>query len=307
MIKYLLHKLWSVLLTLFMIASLTFVIMKVIPGDPFTEDKALPPEILHALMEHYGLNDPLPLQYVRYLKSIVQFDLGPSFKYPGRTVNDIICDGFPVSAILGLEALLLSLGMGVFLGSIAATYQNRWQDRAAMIIAIFGISVPSFITATLLQYIFSIKLGLLPVARWGTFAHSILPAISLAMLPMAFIARLTRASMLEVMSQDYIRTAKAKGLGPIKILCRHVLRNAILPVISYIGPLAASILTGTFIIERIFGIPGLGQWLVTSISNRDYTIITGITLFYSAILLGAIFFVDIIYGWVDPRIKIKDS
>lgn len=307
MLKYILQKLWSMLLTLFLIATITFAIMKAIPGDPFTEDKALPPEILNSLMEHYGLNDPLPVQYLRYLKSIAVFDLGPSFKYPGRTVNDIIYDGFPVSAILGLEALFISLGFGVVLGSLAAVYQNKWQDRAAMIIAIIGISVPSFITATILQYIFSIKLGLLPVARWGTFAHSILPAVSLAMLPMAFIARLTRASMLEVMSQDYIRTAKAKGLGPMKILYRHALRNAILPVISYIGPLAASILTGTFIIERIFGIPGLGQWLVTSISNRDYTIITGITLFYSAILLAAIFFIDIVYGWVDPRIKIKDS
>jgi oligopeptide transport system permease protein len=307
MLRYILYKLWSVLVTLFLIASLTFVIMKAIPGDPFTEDKALPPEILNALMEHYGLNDPLPLQYVRYLKSIAQFDLGPSFKYPGRTVNDIISDGFPVSAILGLEALLISISFGVCLGSLAATYQNKWQDRMAMVIAIIGISVPSFITATILQYIFSIKLGLFPVARWGTVSHSILPAISLAMLPMAFIARLTRASMLEVMSQDYIRTAKAKGLTSIKILYRHALRNAILPVISYIGPLAAGILTGTFIIERIFGIPGLGQWLVTSISNRDYTIITGITLFYSAILLGAICFVDVLYSWIDPRIKIKDS
>jgi oligopeptide transport system permease protein len=307
MLRYILYKLWSVLVTLFLIASLTFVIMKAIPGDPFTEDKALPPEILNALMEHYGLNDPLPLQYVRYLKSIAQFDLGPSFKYPGRTVNDIISDGFPVSAILGLEALLISISFGVCLGSLAATYQNKWQDRMAMVIAIIGISVPSFITATILQYIFSIKLGLFPVARWGTVSHSILPSISLAMLPMAFIARLTRASMLEVMSQDYIRTAKAKGLTSIKILYRHALRNAILPVISYIGPLAAGILTGTFIIERIFGIPGLGQWLVTSISNRDYTIITGITLFYSAILLGAICFVDVLYSWIDPRIKIKDS
>lgn len=307
MLRYLLYKLWSMLVTLFLIASLTFVIMKAIPGDPFTEDKALPPEILNALMEHYGLNDSLPSQYVRYLKSIAQFDLGPSFKYPGRTVNDIISDGFPVSAVLGLEALLISISFGVFLGSLAATYQNKWQDRMAMVLAIIGISVPSFITATILQYIFSIKLSLFPVARWGTFAHSVLPAISLAMLPMAFIARLTRASMLEVMSQDYIRTAKAKGLTPVKILYRHALRNAILPVISYIGPLAAGILTGTFIIERIFGIPGLGQWLVTSISNRDYTIITGITLFYSAILLGAICFVDVLYGWVDPRIKIKDS
>lgn len=306
MLTYTLKKLWSMLITLLLITSLTFIIMKCIPGDPFTEDKALPPEILNALMEHYGLNDSLWQQYVRYLRSVATFDLGPSFKYPGRSVNEIIIEGFPVSALLGLQALCLSLGLGIFLGSIAAIRQNSWQDRMAMIIAIFGISVPSFITATLLQYIFSIKLSLLPVARWGSFAHTILPSISLAMLPMAFIARLTRASMLEVLSQDYIRTAKAKGLSSFKILTRHALRNAILPVVSYIGPLAASVLTGTFIIERIFGIPGLGQWLVTSISNRDYTIIMGITQFYSAILLIAIFLVDLLYGWIDPRIKVEE-
>lgn len=306
MMRYILRKFLSMIATLLLITTFTFIIMKSIPGDPFTEDKALPPEILEALMDHYGLNDPLWEQYLHYIKSSLTFNLGPSFKYPGRTVNDIILEGFPVSAVLGVEALLLSLGFGIFLGSVAALKQNRWQDRAAMVVAIIGISVPSFITATLLQYIFAIKLGILPVARWGSFAHTLLPAISLAMLPMAFIARLTRASMLEVMSQDYIRTAKSKGLGPFKIILRHSLRNSILPVISYMGPLAAGILTGTFIIERIFGIPGLGQWLVTSISNRDYTIIMGITQFYSSILLLAIFFLDIIYGWIDPRIKVEE-
>lgn len=304
--RYLLKRLWSLLITLFLIVTLTFLIMKAIPGDPFTEDNALPPEILSALMDHYGLNDPLWQQYVRYLKSVIQFDLGPSFKYSGRSVNDIIKDGFPVSAALGIQALVFSLSIGMALGSVAALKQNKWQDRVAMIVAIFGISVPSFITATLLQYIFSIKLGWLPVARWGTIWHTILPSISLALLPMAFIARLTRASMLEVLSQDYIRTAKAKGLSSWSVITRHALPNAILPVVSYIGPLAAGIMTGTFIIERIFGIPGLGQWLVTSISNRDYTIIMGITQFYSAILLIAIFFVDLVYSWIDPRIKIED-
>jgi oligopeptide transport system permease protein len=306
MIRFFIKRLTGLLITLFLISTLTFIIMKVIPGDPFTEDKALPPEILNALMEHYGLNDPIWKQYLNYMKSTLFLDLGPSFKYAGRTVNDIIWDGFPISALLGIQALLIALVAGISLGSIAAFKQNQWQDRLAMLVAIIGISVPSFITATILQYIFSIKLGLLPVARWGTIWHSILPSISLALLPMAFIARLTRASLLEVLSQDYIRTAKAKGLSSLTIITKHALPNAILPVISYIGPLTAGILTGTFIIERIFGIPGLGQWLVTSISNRDYTIIMGITQFYSAILLSTLFLVDLIYSWIDPRIKLED-
>lgn len=290
--------------TLWCIATITFIIMKIIPGDPFTDERALPPEILHAMMEHYGLNDPIWTQYLRYLKQLLSFDLGPSFKYPGRYVQDIILGSFPNSALLGSISLFLSLSLGTFLGTIAALKHKKWEDHIAMIIAVIGISVPSFITATLLQYCFAIKLGWLPVARWGTFAHTILPSISLAMLPLAFIARLTRANMLEVMQQDYIRTAQAKGISTYKVILKHALPNAILPTVSYFGPLAAQILTGTFIIERIFGIPGMGQWVINSISNRDYSIIMGTTLFYSMILLFLIFFIDILYSWIDPRIKV---
>jgi oligopeptide transport system permease protein len=291
------------LASLFLVISVTFVMMKAIPGDPFAQEIALPPEIHKALREHYGLDDPWYLQYVRYLRSIVTWDLGPSFKYKGRSVNAIINEGFPVSAMLGLEALMLSVGAGVFLGTVAALRQNRWQDYGAMLIAVVGISVPSFILATGLQYVFALKLGWFPVARWGGIAHSILPAIALAALPTAFIARLTRSNMIEVLHNDYIKTARAKGLPEWLVVTRHGLRNALLPVISYLGQLAANILVGSFIIEKIFGIPGLGQWFVSSVANRDYTVIMGTTVFYSIILLGTMFFVDILYGWLDPRMR----
>jgi oligopeptide transport system permease protein len=277
--------------------------MKAIPGDPFTQEKALPKEILDALYEHYHLNDPWYKQYGNYLVSIVKGDLGPSFKYKGRTVNDIIKSGFPVSATLGLEALLISTVLGISFGIIAALKQGKWQDYLAMFMAVLGISLPSFILAATLQYFFSIKLDLLPVARWGTFQQSILPALSLAAWPTAFIARLTRANMIEVLSMDYIKTAQAKGVGTFAVIFRHALRNSLLPIVTYLGTLTANIMTGSFIIEKIFGIPGLGQWFINSISNRDYTVIMGLTVFYSIILLSAIFMVDLLYGWIDPRIK----
>jgi oligopeptide transport system permease protein len=278
--------------------------MKIIPGNPFTEERAVPKEILESLHKHYGLDKPLHTQYINYLESLLRWDFGPSFKYKGRSVNAIINEGFSVSAVLGLEALFLALSIGIFLGTIAALYQKKWQDYAALLFTVVGISIPSFILATLLQYTFALKLGILPIARWGTFAHSILPAISLAALPTAFITRLVRANMLEVLQQDYIKTAKAKGLPMRRIIFHHALRNAILPVISYLGQLIANILVGSFVIEKIFGIPGLGQWFVISITNRDYTAIMGTTIFYSIILLSCMFIVDILYGYIDPRIKV---
>jgi len=307
MTRYVLKRFFSNLLALWVIATITFFLMKAIPGDPFTQEKALPKEILESLYEHYKLNDPWYIQYGNYLKSMVTWNLGPSFKYKARTVNDIINSGFPISAILGLEAMLLAISMGVFLGTLAALKQNQWQDYISMVIAVIGISLPSFILAASLQYVLSIKLDLLPVARWGTFRQSIMPAIALAALPTAFIARLTRANMVEVLSLDYIKTARSKGLSDWVVVIKHGLRNALLPIVTYLGMLTANILTGSFIIEKIFGIPGLGQWFINSITNRDYTVIMGITLFYSMILLTAIFLVDLLYGWVDPRIKIGEK
>jgi oligopeptide transport system permease protein len=303
MIRYLIKKGVILFISLFIVTTLTFFLMHAIPGDPFVQERAIPEEILKAMHKHYGLDQPLYIQYGKFLKGILEFDLGPSFKYEGRTVNQIISDGFPVSFYLGMEALCIAVLGGITLGSIAALNHLKWQDHITMVIAVIGISVPSFILASFLQYLLAMKLDLLPVARWGNFSQTIMPAISLAALPMAFIARLTRANMVEVMQQDYIQTAKSKGLNSFQIVLTHVTRNALLPVVTYLGPLAAAVLTGSFAIEKIFGIPGLGQWFVTSISNRDYTVIMGTTIFYSAILMLCVFLVDLLYCLIDPRIQ----
>lgn len=303
MVGYFVKKILSLLTTLFLISTVTFVLMKVIPGDPFSQEKALPPEILNSLRNHYGFNDPLYVQYLRYLKSVARFDFGPSMTYSGLSVKTILFEGFPTSAILGIQAMVLALLTGIALGSVAALHYGRWIDRLAMVWGVLGLSIPSFIIATGLQYIFAIKLGWFPIARWDGFWHSVLPSISLALLPAAFIARLMRSSLLDVWQQDYIKMARAKGLSTSAILWRHALKNALLPVISYLGPMSANILTGTFVVERIFSIPGLGQWLIGSITNRDYPVIMGITVFYSALLLTAIFLVDVIYSTLDPRMR----
>lgn len=302
---YYIKRLLSIVITLWIIATITFIIMRVIPGDPFTDERSLPPEIIKAMMQYYGLDAPLYKQYLKYIWQLLEGDLGPSLKYPGRQVKEIITMGFPASALLGICAVCISLVTGIFFGAMAAANHQRWPDYLGMTVAVIGISVPSFVIATFLQYFFAIYLGWLPIARWGTWAHVFLPALSLSFLPTAFIARLTRSTLLEVLEKDYIRTAAAKGLNRYQILIFHALPNALLPVVSYLGPLIASILTGTFIIERIFGIPGLGGWLINSIGNRDYPIIMGITLFYSAILLSITFLMDLIYRWIDPRIQLK--
>lgn len=305
--RYLARKLLILLLSLFLVATITFFLMQAAPGDPFMQEQAVPEEIMKSMYAHYGLDQPWYIQYVKYLKGLITWDLGPSFKYEGRTVNDIIREGFPVSLVLGLEAIFLSLFMGIIFGTIAAVRRSRWQDHFAMILAVIGISVPNFIMATFLQYLFAMKLDLFPVARWGTFSHTILPAIALSALPTAFIARLTRANMVEVLEQDYIQTARSKGLSTLQVVLRHVLKNSLLPVITYIGPLSSAILTGSFIVEKIFGIPGLGGWFVTSITNRDYTVIMGVTVFYSTLLMITVLCVDIFYTILDPRIQMTKT
>lgn len=305
MLKYILRRLASILLTLFVIVTITFFLMRIAPGNPFTSEKRLPPEIEANLNAHYGLDQPWYKQYAQYLVKVATWDFGPSFKYKGQTVNDLIADGFPVSLYLGLEALFIAVFFGILLGVFAAVRQNSWIDYSSMSLAVIGISVPSFIMAAVLQYIFAIKLQWFPIATWGSFKHTILPALALAMMPLAYIARLTRSTMLEVLNNDYIKTAKSKGFSERVIVYRHALRNSLLPVISYLGPLTANIITGSFVIEKIFGIPGLGAHFVQSITNRDYTVIMGVTTFYSIILLLAVLLVDIVYGLIDPRIKVS--
>ncbi|MGE0832575.1 MAG: ABC transporter permease [Simkaniaceae bacterium] len=302
--KYLIRKLLLLIASLYLVASVTFFLMQAAPGDPFMQEQAIPEEIMKSMYAHYGLDQPWYVQYGRYLKGLVTWNLGPSFKYEGRTVNDIIREGFPVSLVLGLEAIFIALFVGIILGSIAAVKRSKWQDHLCMIFAVIGISVPNFIMATFLQFFLAMKLDLFPVARWGSFAHSILPALALAALPTAFIARLTRANMVEVLEQDYVQTARSKGLSTTQVVLKHVLKNSLLPVITYLAPLASAVLTGSFIVEKIFGIPGLGGWFVTSITNRDYTVIMGVTVFYSAILMFSVLLVDIVYSLVDPRIQV---
>ncbi|MBX9971980.1 oligopeptide transport system permease protein [Cytobacillus firmus] len=304
MAKYIGKRLVYMLLSLWMIVTATFFFMRIAPGNPFASEKKLPPEIEANLNAHFGLDKPWYAQYWEYLVRIANWDFGPSFKYKSQTVNDLINEGFPVSFLLGMEAIFIAVAVGVLLGIIAALKHNRWPDYTAMIVAVLGISVPSFIMASFLQYFLAIKMGIFPVARWESFMHSVLPAVALASTPMAFIARLTRSSMLEVLANDYIKTAKSKGLSRGVITVKHTIRNALLPVVTYMGPLTAGILTGSFVIERIFGIPGLGAHFVTSINNRDYTVIMGVTVFYSILLLVSILLVDIAYGIIDPRIKL---
>jgi len=304
MFWYLLKKIILLTTSLFIVVTLTFFLMHAIPGSPFTTDEGVPEEIIRAMERHYHLDDPLPVQYGNYLKGLMSWDFGPSFKYQGRSATSIIADGFPISLTLGAEALFLAVSLGVLLGAAAAFKRNGWQDVSCMIAAVVGISVPSFIMATFLQYIFSMQLDLLPVARWGTVSHAVLPALALSAMPTAFLARLTRANMVEVLQQDYILTARSKGLSSWRILYKHVLRNTLIPIITFIGPLAASVLTGSFVVERIFGIPGLGQWFVMSVQNRDYAVIMALTIFYSGLLMLCVFIVDILYCLIDPRMKL---
>ncbi len=308
MLRYLLKKALILLLSLWCVLTGTFFLMHAIPGDPFIGDRMIPQEVLNSLYTYYGLDQPLYIQYIKYLRGVLSFDLGPSIVYQGRTVNEVIREGFPISAYIGVQALILAIPMGVLLGTWAALKRSKWQDGAAMAISTLGVSVPNFIFASLLQFVFSVKLHWLPVARWGTFAHTILPTLSLAALPAAYIARLTRSNMVEVLQQDYIRTAQSKGLPLLRIAITHGLRNALLPVISYLGPVTAQILTGSFMIEKIFAIPGLGQWMIHSIAGRDYPMIMGLTIFFSSFLILSMFVVDVGYSLLDPRIRNgKDS
>lgn len=307
MFKFVLNRVLSTALALFFIVSITFLLMHSIPGGPFDKEKKLPQSIINNLNKKYHLDDPLYKQFGDYWKNVLHGELGPSFKYESETVNSIIKAGFPVSAKLGALAAVIALVFGLTLGSIAALRQGAWQDYLAMILATVGISVPSFVLAPLLMYFLGVKLHILPVAMWGTWEQAVMPAIALAMLPLATIARFMRASMLDVLNQDYIKTAKSKGLNERVILYRHAIRNAIMPVITYLGPMIAAVFTGSFIIENIFVIPGLGKWFVLSISNRDYTVILGVTIFYSLFLLIMNLIVDILYAFIDPRIKLTDG
>ncbi|MFJ8087370.1 ABC transporter permease [Lysinibacillus sp. NPDC095746] len=307
MIKYILKRLMYILLALFVIVTATFFLLRLAPGNPFASERNLPPQIEAKLNETYGLNNPWYIQYKDYLIDAATFNFGESMKYKARSTNDMIADGFPVSLTLGIEAMLLAIGFGVLIGVIAALYHNRWPDYLATTFAVLGISVPSFILAGLMQYFLAYKLQLFPISGWKGFAYSILPALAIALSHMGFIAKLVRSSMLDQNNSDYVKMARAKGIGKWTIVFRHTLRNALLPVVTYLGPLTAAVVTGSFIVESIFAVPGLGKHFVQSITNRDYTVIMGTTVFYAIILLFAVFIVDILYSVIDPRIRLKGA
>lgn len=306
MLDFFVRRLLSAILAIWVVITVTFFVMHAIPGGPFQRDKVLPPAIKENIEARYKLNDPLLVQYKDYLVNLLKGDLGPSFKYRGQTVNGIIAARFPVSLHLGLVAFAIAITVGVSAGIMAALNQGKFMDYLTMSFSTLGVAIPSFILGTLLMLVLSYKLGWLPAATWGSPLHVIMPAISLAALPTAYIARLTRSSMLDVLNQDYMKTAKAKGLPRRRIVWIHAIKNAIIPVLTYSGPLLAGIITGTFVVENIFAVPGLGKHFVTSIYNRDYTVILGMTVFYSIFLIGLNMLVDIAYSLFDPRIKLTE-
>lgn len=306
MLRYVLKRIAYGILTLFVLITLTFFMMRALPGDPFIGDKTPSPTTLANMEAKYGLDKPEIVQYFIFLGNCVRGDLGISISYENRSVNEIILGAFPISMDLGARAILFALIAGILLGAVAAVKRGSITDSLSMFIAIVGVSVPSFILGALLQYFLAVELRLVPVQGWGTFAQSLLPSFALGMSSLATISRLMRTSMLDVLSQDYIKTAKAKGLSQGKILWRHALRNAIMPVITIIGPTVAAVFTGSFVVESIFNIPGLGKYFVTSIKDKDFTMISGTTIFYGALLILCTLIVDLLYGVVDPRVKLED-
>lgn len=295
------------IITLWAIVTITFILMHSVPGNPFAKEGKMPPAVYQNLQRKYGLDKPKSEQYVIYIKNLLKGDFGESMKSRVETVNEMIRRGFPVSAYLGVEALLIALAFGPALGAMAALFQNKLPDYLSMIVAIIGISVPSFIMGTVLIQFVARNVAWLPIGGWGEFRHTVLPAIALALMPLAYTARLMRSSMLEVLGQDYIKTAKSKGINKSAVILKHAVRNAILPIISVLGTLISNLLVGSFVIEKIFGIPGLGSFFVKAIVSRDYTLIMGTTIFYSIILIIMLFLVDIAYIFIDPRIRLTEE
>ena len=305
MLKYIVKRVVMAIITIFTVATLTFFVMNLVPGGPFISEKAISPEAQAALEAKYGLDKPLFEQYITYITDALQGDFGDSLKQRGRSVMDIISMKFPVSAKVGGLAVLVSLIVGVPLGCIAALNRGKMWDNIIIVVATCGIAVPSFVVCTLLLYVFGVNLKLLPTFGLTTWQHYIMPVIALAFYPTAYITRLMRSSMLDVLGQDYMRTAKAKGLSEFISLFKHALRNAILPVVTYVGPMLAYTISGSFIVEKIFTIPGLGGEFIGSINARDYTLIMGTTIFLATLMVIINVIVDIVYTVIDPRIKLK--
>lgn len=304
--KYILKRIGMSIVTLFVVITVTFFLLRLMPGGPFDGERNVPTAIKANLETKYGMDKPVFSQYTSYIGNLLKGDLGPSMKYEGRDVQDIIEYSFPISAKVGAVVVAISLILGIALGIIAALNLNKWPDSLCMVLSTLGVTLPSFVIATLLMYLFGVKLKVLPITGLDGWKSFILPCIALGGYSIAFISRLTRSKLLEVMKSDYIRTARAKGVSRKNIIMKHALRNTLIPIVTYLGPLVAGILTGSFVVEKIFAIPGLGREFVTTITNRDYTTIMGVTIFFSALLIVCNLIVDILYVIIDPRIKLEN-
>ncbi len=303
MLRFALKRVFGAIPTLLVLIALAFFLIKVAPGGPFDTDRRIPPEIEANLQAAYNLDEPLYIQFGLYLGSLLRGDFGPSFQYRDYTVTELIATGFPVSLRLGGFAMLLAFFVGVAVGTIAALKQNSFTDHAAMAVAMTGISIPNFVMAPLLVLLFAVTLKWLPAGGLGDWRNFVLPVIALALPQIAYIARLTRGSMIEVLRADFIRTARAQGLPQRTVIIRHALKPALLPVISYLGPATAAIITGSVVIEQIFGVPGLGRFFIQGALNRDYTLVMGVVVFYGVLIIVFNLIVDLVYGWLDPRVQ----
>lgn len=308
MIKYIIKRLLAGVLSLFVLVTLTFFLMHMIPGGPFSpsEQRNVPEKILEQIQDKYGLNDPVPVQYARYLNNLLHGDMGTSFKKQDTTVNELIANGFPVSAKVGALGIVAALAAGIPLGIVAAVRRGKLADGVSMVFATIGVSVPSFVICVLMMYLFCGKWKIFPSYGLTSWKHYVLPVFCMAFSQIAYITRLMRSSMLETMRQDYIRTERAKGMPEYLVIGKYALKNSILPVVTYVGPLIATLLTGTFIIEKLFSIPGLGRYFVSAITDRDYSVTLGLTVFLGAMIILCNLVVDIMYAIIDPRVKITE-
>lgn len=304
MTKYVLQRILYLVITLFIIASITFFLMKFLPGTPFQNEEKLSEEQVQILNEKYGLDKPVPIQYVNYLTNVVKGDLGVSFQFDNQPVTDLLIKRMGPSLQLGFQAMFIGTIIGILLGVLAAMFQNTWIDYGSTFLAVLGKSIPSFVFAALMQYYIGVKLQWLPVASWDGFSSSIMPTIALAIFPIATAARFMRTELIEVLGSDYIQLAKAKGNSRMEVSFKHAVRNALIPIITVLGPMAVGLMTGSMVVEQIFAIPGIGEQFVKSIQTNDFPIIMGTTIFFAFLLTVIILIVDILYGIIDPRIRL---
>jgi oligopeptide transport system permease protein len=304
MLRYVMKRAAYMIVTLFIIISITFFISKLLPGTPFADDK-LTPQIREQLLDRYGLDEPIPVQYVKYMLNVVQGDLGNSFYFESRPVLQIILERLPVSMFVGVQAVVFGLVLGLVLGIVAALRHNSFWDTLAVVVAVLGISVPTFVLGPLLQYWLGLRFGWFPIAFFESWWHSVLPSLALSVFVVSTVARFVRAEMLEILGQDYIALAKAKGLSSLAIILRHVLRNAMIPLVTVMAPLTVYLITGSLVVEEIFVVPGIGEQFVSSVQVNDYSMILGTTLFFSVMFIVALLIQDILYGIIDPRIRVS--